>query len=86
VNAKQELWTLSKEVFLTAAPSRFMRGFLHPFGNFERVDPTVKRNAAQALSILNYYKQDKPLPNELVSDASGGCGGCPCSVSKTSIL
>jgi hypothetical protein len=37
-------------------------------------DAAIKRNAARALSILNYYKQGNPLPNELASGASGGCG------------
>jgi hypothetical protein len=37
-------------------------------------DPSVKRNGARTLSILNYYKEYKPLPDALSSDASGGCG------------
>jgi hypothetical protein len=37
-------------------------------------DPIVKMNAARTLSILKYYKQGKPLPDELSSGASGGCG------------
>jgi hypothetical protein len=36
-------------------------------------DPVVKRNAASTLRILEYYKQGKPLPDELSTDA-GGCG------------
>jgi hypothetical protein len=38
------------------------------------IDPVVKKHAARTLSILNYYRQGKPLPSELSSDASGGCG------------
>jgi hypothetical protein len=34
----------------------------------------VKSNAAKTLRILNYYKRGKPLPAELSSDVSGGCG------------
>ena len=37
-------------------------------------DPVLKRNAGKTLSILKYYKQGKPLPDELSSGASGGCG------------
>lgn len=37
-------------------------------------EPIVKRNATRTLSILNYYKKGKPLPAELSSGASGGCG------------
>ena len=37
-------------------------------------DPVVKRNGARTLSILNYHKQGKPLPAELVSDSGRGCG------------
>jgi hypothetical protein len=37
-------------------------------------DPAVKRNAASTLSILEYYKQGKPLPDELSTGAKGGCG------------
>lgn len=37
-------------------------------------DPVAKKNAARTLSILNYYKLGKPLPNGLSSDAGGGCG------------
>ena len=37
-------------------------------------DSVVKRNGVRTLLILNYYKQGKPLPAELSSDASGGCG------------
>jgi hypothetical protein len=37
-------------------------------------DSVVKRNGARTLSILNYYKQGKPLPAQLSSDATGGCG------------
>ena len=41
----------------------------------QTTDPVVKRHASRTLSILNYYKQGKPLPNELASHASRGCGG-----------
>ena len=37
-------------------------------------DPVVKTNAARTLTILKYYKKGKPLPDELSSGASGGCG------------
>jgi hypothetical protein len=37
-------------------------------------NPVVKRNAASTLSILEYYKQGKPLPEELSTGAKGGCG------------
>ncbi len=37
-------------------------------------NPVVRKNASRTLSILNYYKQSKPLPAELSSDASNGCG------------
>ncbi len=37
-------------------------------------DPAVKSNAIRTLRILNYYEQNKPLPGELSSDVSGGCG------------
>jgi len=37
-------------------------------------DPAVKKNAARSLRILEYYKQGKFLPDELSSDATGGCG------------
>ena len=37
-------------------------------------DARVKKNGASTLRILNYYKRDEPLPNELASLASGGCG------------
>ena len=37
-------------------------------------DPVVKRNAASTLSILEYYKEGKPLPDELSIGAKGGCG------------
>jgi len=37
-------------------------------------DSVIKRNGAITLSILNYYKQGKPLPARLSSDATGGCG------------
>jgi hypothetical protein len=36
-------------------------------------DPGVKTNAARTLSILNYYKQGKPLPAELAPHTSSGC-------------
>lgn len=34
----------------------------------------VKTNAARTLTILKYYKRGKPLPDQLTSGASGGCG------------
>lgn len=37
-------------------------------------DPIAKRNAATTLRILNAYKQGRPLPGELSSEATGGCG------------
>jgi hypothetical protein len=37
-------------------------------------NPTVKRNAAETLRILNYYKQGKRLPDKLYAQSSGGCG------------
>ncbi|MGA2274870.1 MAG: hypothetical protein ABSH00_15035 [Bryobacteraceae bacterium] len=37
-------------------------------------DPVVKMKAARTLTILKYYRQSKPLPSELSSDASEGCG------------
>lgn len=40
----------------------------------ETSDPAVKTNAAETLRILQYYKDGKPLPEDLSSDASGGCG------------
>ena len=36
--------------------------------------PAVKKNATRSLRILEYYKQGKFLPDELSSDATGGCG------------
>jgi hypothetical protein len=36
-------------------------------------DPAIKTNAVRTLSILKYYKQGNPLPDELSSDATGGC-------------
>jgi|HubBroStandDraft_6_1064221.scaffolds.fasta_scaffold83831_1 hypothetical protein len=37
-------------------------------------DPAMKKNATRSLRILGYYKQGKFLPDELSSDATGGCG------------
>lgn len=37
-------------------------------------NPTIQKNAARTLRILNYYKRDEPLPNELSFGATGGCG------------
>ncbi len=37
-------------------------------------DPVVKMKAARTLTILQYYKQGKPLPRELSPGAGGGCG------------
>jgi len=37
-------------------------------------DPAVKANAARSLRILDYYKQGQFLPNDLASEATGGCG------------
>jgi len=37
-------------------------------------DPVVKSNATRTLTILTYYKEGKPLPDELSSSAGGGCG------------
>jgi len=36
-------------------------------------DPVVRMNAAKTLTILEYYKKYKPLPNELSSAAKAGC-------------
>jgi hypothetical protein len=43
-------------------------------GRDKTADPTVTRNAAKTLTILNYYKQGKLLPARLSSGATGGCG------------
>lgn len=37
-------------------------------------DAVIKMNAAKTLRILNYYKQGKPLPDDLTSENGGGCG------------
>ncbi len=37
-------------------------------------DPVIKSNAARTLTILTYYKDGKPLPDELSSGVGGGCG------------
>ncbi len=37
-------------------------------------DPVIKKHADRTLSILEYYKQGKPLPDEFSSGATGGCG------------
>jgi len=36
-------------------------------------DPVVRMNAAKTLTIFEYYKKYKPLPNELSSGATAGC-------------
>ena len=36
--------------------------------------PAVKKNATRSLRILEYYKQGMFLPDELSTDATGGCG------------
>jgi len=37
-------------------------------------DPAVRKNATTTLSILEYFQQRKPLPDELSAGATGGCG------------
>jgi hypothetical protein len=40
----------------------------------EKTESSVKRNAKKTLRILEYFRQGKPLPDELSTGATGGCG------------